>query len=746
MKHPIKILHLEDVVADTELVGKELQKQDISFERLVVNSKEGFTNALHQFSPDVILADNSLPYFTSVDALQVVHQLDLHIPFILVSGTVSDDLAIKIIKQGADDYIMKDRLHRLPTAVLNTIEKYRLERERKRLYREVRNKQKKASDAVKLSNERYALVAKVSSDMVWDWNLLTGEVYRSKDGWEKIFSATSYNPAGTESDWDSRIHPDDLEKVNRIKEGIFNSSDQYLFKTECRVLADNGAYIHIEDNGYIMRDEQGKPVRVIGASKNITEQKQAEEELKKLSLVAHQTTNAVMVTDTDQKIQWVNEAFTRITGFTHNEVIGKKPGDFLQGPETSKVVVRYMRMKIKKQVPYACDIINYTKAGQKIWLRVQCQPEFDTSGQHIGYFAIQTDITKEKEAEEALRSSEERHRYLFNNNPACMFLWDIETLRILDSNETASKLYGYSKEEFLQLTILDLRKKEEWGKITTLVEKIKLNPELKNFGTWKHMTKKGEDIFMDITSHQIPYNGRQAVMAMANDVTEKIILQQNLEAERAQKQNEITNAVITAQEKEREQIGRELHDNVNQILASSLLYLGVAKRYVQDPKVLAETDQLINSAIKEIRILSHSMIPPSLEETSLQKALYNIIKIVGTTSSFAIHNKLDCVDESNMPDKLKLSIYRIVQEQLNNIHKYAKAKNVYITLCCDNKTIVLYIKDDGIGFDTAKKYEGVGLMNIKTRASLYNGKVTINSAPDKGCELCIVFEKDLILH
>jgi signal transduction histidine kinase len=172
--------------------------------------------------------------------------------------------------------------------------------------------------------------------------------------------------------------------------------------------------------------------------------------------------------------------------------------------------------------------------------------------------------------------------------------------------------------------------------------------------------------------------------------------------------------------------------------------MGVAKRHIENPVVLAETEKLINSAIKEIRILSHSLIPPALEETSLQKALQNIIKIVGNTSTFAIHDKLDCTDENSMPDKLKLSIYRIVQEQLNNIHKYAKAKNVHITLCCDTASIVLYIKDDGVGFDTTKKYEGVGLMNIKTRASLYNGKVTINSTPGNGCELCIVFEKDLL--
>ena len=387
MKNPIKILHLEDVAADTDMIGRELQKQDINFERLVVNSKLKFTEALYNFSPDIVLADHSLPSFTSVDALQIIQSLDLQIPFILVSSSVSDALAVKIIKLGADDYIMKDRLHRLPTAVLNTIEKYRLERERKRLYRQVKEKQQKAEEAIRLSNKRYELVAKVTSDMVWDWDLVTGEIYRSKDGWEKIFSATSYKDTGSQEDWDSRIHPDDIEKVKATKNKIFNSTDQHLFNIECRILTDEGTYVFIEDKGYIMRNDEGKAIRLIGSSKNITERKKAEEELKKLSFVAHQTSNAVIITDTEQKVQWVNEAFTKITEYQLEEIEGKRPGDFLQGPDTNKAVVRYMRMKLKKKQAFECDVINYAKSGRKFWLRIQCQPEFDSNGNHVVFFA-----------------------------------------------------------------------------------------------------------------------------------------------------------------------------------------------------------------------------------------------------------------------------------------------------------------------------------------------------------------------
>src|SRR5207237_1028360 len=126
----------------------------------------------------------------------------------------------------------------------------------------------------------------------------------------------------------------------------------------------------------------------------------AEAEIEKLSFIARETTNAVIITDPLGKILWVNEAFTQITEFELKEVIGLKPGDFLQGDETNLAVVRYMRNKIKNIEPFECDIINYSRTGRKYWLRVQSQPQFDETGKLKYFFAIETDITKEKEAEE----------------------------------------------------------------------------------------------------------------------------------------------------------------------------------------------------------------------------------------------------------------------------------------------------------------------------------------------------------
>ena len=124
----LKILHLEDTVADAKLVMRALKKGLIDFELLLVDDKQGFQNALHEYSPDIILSDHSLPSFNSYEALSIFQQTKLNIPFILITATISEDFAVDIIKRGADDYILKDRLERLPSALMNVLEKFKLSR------------------------------------------------------------------------------------------------------------------------------------------------------------------------------------------------------------------------------------------------------------------------------------------------------------------------------------------------------------------------------------------------------------------------------------------------------------------------------------------------------------------------------------------------------------------------------------------------------------------------------------------
>jgi PAS domain S-box-containing protein len=129
MNQKIRILHLEDMSTDAELVARELKKGAIDSEILVVADKPKFIEALTNFSPNVILSDHSLGAFDSHEAIRLVRQANVNVPFILVTASMTDEFAAKVMKEGACDYIIKDRLHRLPSAVINSIEKHQLRNE-----------------------------------------------------------------------------------------------------------------------------------------------------------------------------------------------------------------------------------------------------------------------------------------------------------------------------------------------------------------------------------------------------------------------------------------------------------------------------------------------------------------------------------------------------------------------------------------------------------------------------------------
>jgi PAS domain S-box-containing protein len=460
MDHPLRILHLEDLAADAEIVDRILRKAKFNFEKKVVIDKPDFIRALHEFQPDIILSDHSLPAFNSLEALRITRAEGITVPLILVTATVSEEYAVNVIKEGASDYILKDRLERLPNAMLNALDKCQMEEAR-------------------------------------------------------------------------------------------------------------------------------------------------------------------------------------------------------------------------------------------------------------------------RTADEALRSSEQKYKLLFEANPMPMWMFSLRTLHIIDVNEAAIIHYGYTREEFLSMQTGTL-----WNDA---------NPGLYRSGTWKHRKKDGTIIDVEVIAHDLVHDNEKVILLLAIDITEKLRAQAALATQAENQRKLITQTSIQVQEKEREEIGKELHDNINQILAATKMYLDIAIKESDDEEVtgiLFKSYQNLNTAMEEIRQLSQSLVAPSLGGISLDRALSGLIDGLPHTASFQL--SLDATGYSGDIDdqSIKLTCYRIVQVQLSNIMKHAKAKHVTIRLRKTNN-LELTVVDDGIGFTPGKKTSGIGLRNIRNRVDFYNGNVTIASEPGKGCTLTV---------
>jgi two-component system sensor histidine kinase UhpB len=338
-----------------------------------------------------------------------------------------------------------------------------------------------------------------------------------------------------------------------------------------------------------------------------------------------------------------------------------------------------------------------------------------------------------------LRESEERYRELFNNNPMPMWVFDASSLCFLETNSAAVQHYGYTPEEFLEKSLADIRIDGDRQTLRAEVEEVRNKQDGVKKGIMEHRKKNGDIIFVDIAWHWISYKDRPAILVLANDVTERIQLEQELNEQRVNRQRQITEAVIVAQEKERTEIGKELHDNVNQILGASNLYINTAMTDEElRQELLERSTHLVSKAINEIRKISKSLITPGLREIGLIESIEDIIDDMKfAKEDMQIDLDLQNISEEQIDDRRQLTLFRIVQEQLNNIVKHAKATRVLIRLSVEGSDIVLTVADNGVGFDTSRHRKGVGITNIISRAELFNGKVDIQTSPGEGCTLSV---------
>ena len=316
----------------------------------------------------------------------------------------------------------------------------------------------------------------------------------------------------------------------------------------------------------------------------------------------------------------------------------------------------------------------------------------------------------------------------------------MDDYHIIEVNETAIGLYGYSREEFLQKTVLDISLPEEHKKVALLVKEAAKTNDFKKSIICETFTKNGKCLFMDITAYKILYKGKHVMLTQGNDITEKIRLENSLHSEREIRHQQITEAVITGQEKERTALGEELHDNINQILASAKLYMECAMKDTK-PRMDLMTDSklLLEKAMTEIRNLSKALLPPSLGEVGLLQALHEMVDTNKKVNDLVIKIEWNNTSENEISSKLKLTIFRIIQEQLNNVIKHAGAKKMIISIKKEEQKLTVSIKDNGIGFNTSLKKNGVGLRNIISRAQVNDGSVSIISQPGQGCKLVVTF-------
>ena len=202
---------------------------------------------------------------------------------------------------------------------------------------------------------------------------------------------------------------------------------------------------------------------------------------------------------------------------------------------------------------------------------------------------------------------------------------------------------------------------------------------------------------------------------------------------------EIARIILFTQERERFEVGKELHDNVCQMLATVKLYMETG---LKDDSHLREFvclgRDLLMKSMEELRRISKSLAPPSLGHLQLRQSLEELIHSLQIAHK-DIHLNIEGLDEDSIDQELKISIYRIVQEQLNNILKYAEATRIDVFVHHEGNRLNIRVKDNGKGFDVSRQRTGIGITNMISRVNVFGGKIQIDTSPGKGCVLSVFF-------
>lgn len=521
------------------------------------------------------------------------------------------------------------------------------------------------------------------------------------------------------------------ERLKSVRGNSFSAIDRHIRK--------NGEIIDVEIRGHIIEHYGKKTALVIGV--DVTEKLRAEEKIKQQEefyrSITENSSDIQFVTDAEGKIIFASHPVFKNFGFTRDEIIGKSSKAFWHPQDFKRNKEKILELVENPGSSIQIETRTLDKNNCYHWCEAKITNQLHNPYIN-GFVSNYSDISERKEAVEKLKASEELYHSLFDKNPLPIFVVSKKKLQILEANETAVDLYGYSKEELLKMTVFDLRCREEWD---SLRETMSHN-DTENYTNYnvKHHKKNGEKIIVDVTIESIYFKGEVAYLGIIKDITKTVELQNQLNEEKISKQKEITRATIDGQEKERAELGKELHDNVNQILASAKLYLSCARSADADKKteLIEESTGLIDSGIQEIRKLSKSLVPPALNKSTLKESIEELVDPIRITTDKRIDTSFS-LDESILCDRLKITIYRMIQEQMNNILKYAEASKISIVMKQDRYKLLLQIKDNGKGFDVKAKRKGIGLTNIANRAEVYNGKVVIDSAPGHGCTLSVYF-------
>jgi PAS domain S-box-containing protein len=645
--------------------------------------------------------------------------------------------------------------------------------------------QKRIEAELKKSNMRFQLASRAASDAIYEWDIIANEFYWS-DSLQSLFG---YHPSEVNIDtWKELIHPAESQKTIQSLEDALAHPRKKIWNQEYRFKRADGKFSYVLERGFIVRDDQGKALRMIGSLQDISDRKFHEQllslERSILELSANPGIDLKEVVD--KLLKGIEEihthSITSVLLLKDDKVIEhlvspSLPPDYAEaingtpiGPAAGSCGTA---MFLKKPV-ITSDIdkdplwSKYKHIAARFGLKAcWALPIIHSSGKVLGSFAIyhktpQIPDNNELATVERLRNilrivmenrwslqeirlANERFDIMMMATHDLIWDWNLETNFVYREGTGLKKVFGVEKNETIE-NINEWIKRlhpDDVQKVKKVMARIMNAVHENNFDV-EYRFRRDDGTYTFVYDRGILIRNKEGkpvrMIGAAQDVSERKRLERELLNNELEHQKAINLATVETQEQERSEIGKELHDNVNQVLTTTKLYLDLAisNPELRDDMVLKSNKNIIN-VINEIRQLSRSLMNPSIGDLGLIDSIHDLIENINLTRKLHVSLQAKAEIEDLLDKNQKLTIFRIIQEALNNAIKHAKASKVSIKILYNATLVEVIIEDNGIGFNLQKVKKGAGLKNIQNRIYLINGSHNIESAPSKGSKIIINF-------
>jgi PAS domain S-box-containing protein len=604
---------------------------------------------------------------------------------------------------------------------------------------------KQAELALRESEIRFRNIGDQAPIMLWQSDETGHSTYYSS-------AVLNYTGLGLQQQlntkWETLIHPNDLQKAKRLTNEAI--SKRRPFELEYRLKNKHNEYRWLLDKATPIFLANGEFKGYIGLCIDIHERELAlvkiKESEERFRNMADKAPVMIWLTNEKGESTYYSQGWLDFVGNTLEQELANEWATRIWDIDKEVTVAKY-KNAIKHREPFEIEYRLIDKDGLPKWVIDKGTPRYLSNGEFVGYIGVSTEIENLKQAQQKLKIANDK--FILLNEATNEAIWDADLENDIGFWGLGyKKLFGHERESIDYDFWISKVHPDDREKVNDVFQR--LDPKklaINNILSCEYRFQKADGayaIVYDVAYIILNEEGKPVRMiGSKRDITQQKELESKLIQVEIEKQIGINKAMIEGQEKEKIELSQELHDNINQLISTSKLYMEVAKRGATNTEMIDRAIETLSVAVQEIRKLSKSLNPATVNQLQFVDAVEQLIFDIEETEKLEIDFDHSEFDYNITLPQLNLYLYRIVQEQLNNIMKYAETDKATIVLKNNEHYLYLRIADNGVGFDTSLHRKGIGISNIINRVTLFKGIIDIDSAPGKGCAIEINIPLDI---